>query len=307
MPPLVSFCIPAFNAERNIETCLRSVIAQGVADAEIVLVDNASTDRTVELARAVLDGYPNGRIVRNETNIGRVGNWNRCFEVAHGQYIKFAFTNDALIPGATQRLVSLISADPEMVIVGSRQRTVTSIPNQLSPVPVGAAVSVRDGADALEYLASHGFADLGSLNGMIYRRSAVIENEIWYREDIPYFADFAHAIELASIGKVGFLDAETYCFNEGASGRYHFAGLQNIPKFLTEHRLTTSRHMQLLRRHGRKPQTALDYLWGRYFWYLSQGWPIRVKDAFTSFKGHPALQLHAAAKTAWYHLRARAA
>ena len=306
MPPLVSICIPAYNAEATLASCLRSVLMQDVPDTEIVLVDNCSTDRTIELARDMLSSHPTARIIENKTNVGRIGNWNRCLEEAKGKYIKFAFTNDALLPGAVRALVHAMEVHPDTVIGGSRQKTVSEMPEVLPEVRSDVATCVRNSADSLEYLASHGFASLGSLNGMIYRRSAIVDTGLKFREDIPYFADFVNALELAATGATAYVDAETYLFNEGATGRYHFAGLKNIPKFLDEHRICTRRHMVLLKQQGRSGEVALDYLWGRYFWYLGQGWNISPRDGWMTFRGSPSHQLKAVAKTAWFLMRQRA-
>jgi glycosyltransferase involved in cell wall biosynthesis len=306
MSPLVSICIPAFNAEATLASCLRSVLIQDVPDTEIILVDNCSTDRTVELAREILGDHPRARIIRNSTNVGRIGNWNRCLEEAKGNYIKFAFTNDALLPGAVQALVRAMEAHPDTVIGGSQQKTVSAMPQVMPVVPADVKIHLRSNADSLEYLARNGFASLGSLNGMIYRRSAIENSGLRFRDDIPYFADYVHALELASTGMTAYLDTETYLFNEGATGRYHFAGLKSIPKFLEEHRICTRRHMELLKLHGRPGEAALDYLWGRYFWYLGQGWSISPRDGWRTFRGSPSHQLKAAAKTAWFLMRQRA-
>ncbi len=273
---------------------------------EIVLVDNCSTDGTIKLARDMLSDHPNARIIENTTNVGRIGNWNRCLEEAKGTYIKFAFTNDAILPGAVQALVRAMEAHPDTVIGGSRQRTVSAMPEVMPVVPNDAMIHLRSNADSLEYLAGNGFASLGSLNGMIYRRSAIESAGLRFRDDIPYFADFVNALELAAMGTTAYLDAETYLFNEGATGRYHFAGLQNLPKFLEEHRICTRRHMELLKQHGRSEEIALDYLWGRYFWYLGQGWNISPRDGWRTFRGFPKRQLEAVAKTTWFLMRRRA-
>jgi len=300
---LVSICIPSFNAEATIQRCLQAVLSQGVDDAEILLVDNCSTDRTVEIAREVLAGHPGVRIIQNANNVGRIGNWNRCLEEASGQYVKFAFTNDVLLPGAVRCLIALMEKDPDIGLSGSRQKTVSSLPLQLPTVTIEQPATVRQNGECLEYLAAHGFAALGSLNGMIYRRSFLERTRLKFREDTPYFADFIHAIELASCAKTGFIDAETYLFNEGATGRYHFAGLKDVSAFLQEHRICTDRHMELLAQNQRSPAAAMDYLWGRYFWYLGCGWNLRTQDAIRTFRGFPVLQCRAALKTAWFRFR----
>ena len=303
--PLVSVCIPSFNAEGVIRQCLDAVLAQDLSNAEVVLVDNHSTDQTVAVAADMLTAMPNARIVENERNIGRVANWNRCFELARGKYVKFAFTNDAMLPGGLQELLRVVEADDEIVVAGSRALAVKDIPEPLPPVRPGAASAKRTSADALEYFATDGFEAAGSLNGMIYRRSVVVEGELWFREDMPYFADFVQALEMAAVGPVALLDAETFCFNHGAVGRYHYAGQENPKSYLSEYRRRTDRHMELLRRNDRDSGLALRALIGRYYWYLSQGWSISPADAFHVFQGQPRTQWGVAARTTWFRVKQR--
>ena len=300
MPPLVSVCIPSYNAERTIERCLRSVLAQDLADAEIVLLDNYSTDQTLAIAGECLADFPGARVIRNDHNLGRVPNWNRCFEEARGQFVKFAFTNDVLRPGALQHLLHAIRSDKTCVMAVSRQQNVNSMPAQPTPLPDDIPVTTRGSADTLVFFARHGFLT-GSLNGRISQRACVVENGIRFRGDIPYFADFLHALELSAHGRTAFLDAETYYFDEGAQGRYHFVGLQVPGRFFLEHRVCTNRHIQLLDEQGRNGRQALNYLIGRYFWYLTQGSRLSPWDAWRVFNGYPALQLQVAAKTLWFH------
>src|SRR5579859_1120371 len=117
--PRVSVCVPSYNAERTIERCLRSLFAQDLSDAEIVLVDNCSTDRTCEIAEACLREYPQARIIRNSSNLGRIGNWNRCIAEARGTFVKFMFTNDVMMPGALQTLLTSIVRDDDLVMSAS--------------------------------------------------------------------------------------------------------------------------------------------------------------------------------------------
>ena len=297
--PTVSICIPSFNAEDSIVLCLESVLAQDSSNAEIVLVDNCSTDRTIELATAALQGVPNVRIVQNESNIGRVPNWNRCIELARGEYLKFAFTNDALLPGALVDLVTGIQADPSIVMVGSRQRSVSKMPEVLPKLPKSYPRKTLESDEALEFFARNGFAAAGSLNGMIYRRSVILQHRLWFNTEIPYFSDFIQALEMATYGRTVLLDVESHCFNMGALHRHHNVGMKNPSQYLAEHRVCTGRHMELLRQQGCDENLALNYLLGRYYWYLGEGWKLSARDAMNTFSGFPRHQVTVAAKTLW--------
>ena len=300
--PLVSVCVPSYNAEHTIERCLRSILAQDLSDAEIVLVDNCSTDRTCEVAATSLRDFRRARIIRNSSNLGRVCNWNRCIEEARGAFVKFMFTNDVLMPGALQRLLESVARDDDTVMSASSAAHVTSIPATLPPLALDARVQRRSSAETLEFFAGNGFRT-GSLNGMIFRKAPIEQHGIRFREDIPYFADFFQAVELAQYGSTAFHDVATYYFDESATGRYHFVGLRDPRRFFVEHRQCTDRLAQLLCRQGRDGKQAYQYLVGRYFWYLGQGTVLTARDAWHIFRGRPGLQWMMAARTFWFNHR----
>jgi len=300
--PLVSVCVPSYNSERTIERCLRSVLAQDLSDAEIVVVDNCSTDQTCDLAAAILQDIPRARIVRNSANVGRVGNWNRCIDEARGELLKFMFTNDVLMPGALGKLVDSVARDNETVMAASAALHVASVPSPLSAVEPDGNTARRSSIETLEFFAGHGFLT-GSLNGMIFRRSPIVQHGIRFREDIPYFADFYQAIELAQYGSTAFHDAATYYFDESATGRYHFVGMRDPRQFFVEHRHCADRLAELLRCHGRNGDDAYRYLVGRYFWHLGLGTPLTCSDAWKIFHGRLGLQIKMAARTCWFNYR----
>jgi cellulose synthase/poly-beta-1,6-N-acetylglucosamine synthase-like glycosyltransferase len=81
--PFVSICVPAFNAERTIVTTLRSLVNQTYPHFEIHVVDDSSTDRTVDVVRSFGEAV---MIHRNATNLGLRGNWQRCMHLGRGRY-----------------------------------------------------------------------------------------------------------------------------------------------------------------------------------------------------------------------------
>ena len=94
--PKVSICIPTYNGERYIEKTLNSVLLQTYDDFEVIIVDDQSSDNTWEILTqyAAQDGRIH--LFKNEHNLGLVGNWNRCIELAQGEWIKFVFQDDII-------------------------------------------------------------------------------------------------------------------------------------------------------------------------------------------------------------------
>ena len=83
--PLVSIGMPVYNGERYLEKSLVALLDQDYGNFELIISDNASTDRTPEICRAFV--AKDGRVSysRNDTNIGAVKNFNRAFELSSGR------------------------------------------------------------------------------------------------------------------------------------------------------------------------------------------------------------------------------
>ena len=72
----ISLCIPNYNYERYLGKTLASALEQPYRDVEVVIADNASTDRSVEIARGLDD--PRVRVKVNRANVGFAGNLDRA-------------------------------------------------------------------------------------------------------------------------------------------------------------------------------------------------------------------------------------
>ena len=95
MNPLVSILIPAFNAEKWIADTLRSAVAQTWEPKEILVVDDGSKDRTLELVRQF---EANGVRVVKQTNQGAAAARNTAFSLSGGDYIQWLDADDLLSP-----------------------------------------------------------------------------------------------------------------------------------------------------------------------------------------------------------------
>jgi glycosyltransferase involved in cell wall biosynthesis len=91
---MISVVIPTYNSDRTLEVSVRSVLAQSVAAAEIVISDNASTDQTLEIAEWLAEEAPQIRILRNPTNSGPVNNWIRGLREARCECAALLFSDD---------------------------------------------------------------------------------------------------------------------------------------------------------------------------------------------------------------------
>ena len=107
--PKISICIPVYNSAGYLTAALESALSQNYDSFEILIVDDCSTDGSADIAAAFAGKDPRVRFVPNSSNLGMVPNWNRCLELARGEYIKFLFGDDLLSsPDNLERLAGVL-------------------------------------------------------------------------------------------------------------------------------------------------------------------------------------------------------
>lgn len=98
---------------------LASALRQTFDDYELLVVDDASTDGTLD----VVGSFADARVTlhRNRSRLGIPGNWNECLRRARGRYVKFLFQDDTLVPDALERLVASLEHCPEASMAFGRR------------------------------------------------------------------------------------------------------------------------------------------------------------------------------------------
>jgi len=110
--PLFSVIVPTFDRQNHISRCLESIVDQARTDTQVLVIDNASTDQTVEIAlgfNKVLDI----EVLVNERNCERSYSRNRGAMQARGQFLVFLDSDDELTPGALNRAEMFAMENPE--------------------------------------------------------------------------------------------------------------------------------------------------------------------------------------------------
>jgi glycosyltransferase involved in cell wall biosynthesis len=114
--PLVSIGLPVYNGENFLREALESLCAQTLADLEIVISDNASTDGTGAICREFAARDPRVRYIRQERNVGAGPNYNFVFHASRGRYFKWAAHDDYMDPEAMAVCAAALEADPQTVL-----------------------------------------------------------------------------------------------------------------------------------------------------------------------------------------------
>lgn len=102
--PKLSVCVPTYNRAEYLSQALHTLTVQTLREFELLVVDNCSTDGTASLVESLRN--PRIRFHRNERNVGSRENWNRCLDLAGGEYVAICHDDDLYEPDFLRRGVS---------------------------------------------------------------------------------------------------------------------------------------------------------------------------------------------------------
>ncbi|MGH8300489.1 MAG: glycosyltransferase family 2 protein [Steroidobacteraceae bacterium] len=155
--PLVSVGLPVFNGEAFLENAIRSTLAQTLDDLELILCDNASTDRTAEICRDYAAREPRVRYFRNPRNLGAAANYNLAFGHARGRYFKWLGHDDGMRPSYLAKASRILEERPDAVLCNTAVSYIDSTGSQ-----IGLYDSRLSGADSPSPSARFGWMVLRS-------------------------------------------------------------------------------------------------------------------------------------------------
>lgn len=123
--PKISVILPIYNAQAFIADAVNSVLTQSVQDFELILIDDASSDRTPEILAGMLDQRI--RIIRHEANLGLVTSLNEGLQSASGNFIARMDHDDIALPDRFARQLAFLEAHSSIGVVGTGYRLIDSV------------------------------------------------------------------------------------------------------------------------------------------------------------------------------------
>jgi glycosyltransferase involved in cell wall biosynthesis len=168
---LVSVVVPAYNEERYIRECVDSVLAQTYPNWHLVIVDNASMDRTLEISRNYADKDKRISVVRNETAVPVIENYNIAFNQVspRAKYCKVVGADDWLYPECLEQMVRLAEANPSVALVGAYSIRGTGVSPQEFPFPR----NIVSGREVCRTYLSRGPHLLGAPTPLMFRADLI--------------------------------------------------------------------------------------------------------------------------------------
>ncbi len=207
--PLVSVVIPAWNEEIGIKKTVQSVFDSTYSNLEIIVVDDGSTDKTLELLKVLSTEYPKLRFIHQE-NKGKANALNTGINNSKGEIIITIDADSYIDENAIQRLIEVLSNNNYDAAIGSV--TVANENNFLASIQY------------FEYRFGFHLKKTQSIFNSIYilpgaltavRKSIALQVNLF--EDYSKTEDFDFSLKLKSIGsKIVYIE-DAICYTEGAS------------------------------------------------------------------------------------------
>ncbi|MDD5559393.1 glycosyltransferase family A protein [Candidatus Methylomirabilis sp.] len=206
--PRVTVLIPVYNRERYVATAIESILAQSFIDFELLLIDDASTDGSVEILRTYTTDS-RVRLVCNEQNLGIPRTRNRGIDLARGEYIAMLDSDDWAYPRRLEKQVAFLDRHKDFAVVGAWATEMDENGRSLSRVKI---LPVLPGELQSRLLFSYCHH-----HSSIMARTAVLR-EYRYREQYAVCEDVDLFVRLARKYKLGNLPNILLCRRVHASG-----------------------------------------------------------------------------------------
>jgi len=177
---LVSIITPAYNAEKYLAECIESVLAQTYQNWEYIIVNNCSTDRSLEIAQAYAQRDRRVRVHNNVQFLNQIQNWNHALRQASAEakYCKVVHADDWLFPECLTRMVELAEANPSVGLVSAYRLDENWVNLDGLPYPI----TVISGVEVCRASLLNKLYLFGSPSSLLIRADLIRGREKFYNE-----------------------------------------------------------------------------------------------------------------------------
>lgn len=187
--PCISVIMPVYNCEHYLREAIDSILAQTFTDFELLIIDDGSTDRSIEIARSCTDDRIH---VLSEPHRGLVATLNKGLALARGTYVARMDADDISSPRRFARQIALLESHADVVLVGCCARCIDTegraAGNYVMPPPEGRSLAVA-------LCGSNQF-----VHGSIMARREAILSVGGYRREFLTAEDYDLWLRLGEIG-----------------------------------------------------------------------------------------------------------
>lgn len=220
--PYISLCMPLYNGEEFLKESIDSVVNQSYQNIEILVVDDGSTDAGPQIISEYSKKDSRIKLLRNEQNLGLVGNWNRCISLAKGEWIKFQFQDDIMQEDALEKMMNC-ALDWEVNLVITDRKYIEGADSNKETLKKYARIKrlshfVKDSrkvsvADMSEF-ASENYLEYNFIGepilGLLHRD--LISRYGFFDDTFSQLVDLEYWLRISTNEPIGFINEELHTF-----------------------------------------------------------------------------------------------
>jgi len=229
--PLISICIPAYNAEMFIKETLQSILNQTYQHFEIIITDDCSKDSTVSIIHSFTDERI--KFYQNEKNLGVEGNWNKALKLANGKYCKMMGADDILYPTCLEEQVKVMENpnNLDVVLVTSYKDVIDHNGKKIISRRFPGYGKI-DGIKAIKKSLHRGTNMIGEPVAGLFRRD-ILQKSGYYSGDNLYMIDLDLWCRILKNGNLTVVDKTLYAFRISSNSLSTNLGLKQVKLFYT--------------------------------------------------------------------------
>lgn len=247
--PVISVIVPIFNQEKYIEQCLVSLFNQASEKTEFIIINDGSTDRSLEICNEVLRKFNVNAKLIDQKNHGLIGTRSIGLGLANGEYIVSVDSDDVLLENTLPRLLDLIERhNPDIICYNATKDLETRKPAFSYPFESGTVFS-GDGKYEL-YKLLCGTDKMNNVWTKCVRRSIFLDKEVYQDiENISNGEDLYQSLVLVDRAKtILFVDEVMYYWRQtvgSMSRKYN-------PKFFISEKKVCKRRLEYARKWSKE-------------------------------------------------------
>lgn len=202
----VDVVVPNYNYGCYLAECVRSVLEQDGPQVRVLIVDNASSDDSADIARKLRDEDARVTLVLREKNLGPHASFNEGIDWAEADYFLLLFADDLLIPGALKRAITIMERDRSIAFTYGGDVPVKGnmpIP-EIEPQADEAPFCLHEGRAFIERFCRQGVFQIPGPSIVV--RTSVQKRVGHYRPALAHSDDYEIWLRLAMHGRVAELD-----------------------------------------------------------------------------------------------------
>ncbi len=223
--PELSVIIPAYNVEDYINLCLDSVLNQEFKDMQIIVVEDASKDRTKDIISTYSKNYSCITMIENNSNIGVGKSRNYGIQVANGKYIGFIDGDDWIDLNYYSTLISVANSTcSDIVIAGIRDEYNNHLSSEMRYAYTNEfTIDGRMGLRLLTKSENMGTFITPIMNNKIYKKEFLLKNRIVCSDNKSWQDDYFSFFAILHANKITFTPKTVYHYRQRHSSTTHEA------------------------------------------------------------------------------------